>query len=275
MSADPRLATALVLIPLVLGITIYGTHAVFAGLCAVVILAAAWEWAALAGCLKRRWKALLLLPAALLLAACYRNIDGIMTLVIVGLSLAWWGLALALVIRQQEGGKFSPGPVLHAGIGLIVLAPAWVALVALHGGHGMQGPLLAACLFIMIWAADSGAYYVGQRWGRHKLASRVSPGKTREGLYGALGFGLVAAVLCSLPLQMTLYKFTLFLLVCLVTIAVSVVGDLTESMIKRNSGVKDSGGLLPGHGGALDRIDSLTAAAPVFFSGVLLMEGVS
>ena len=127
----------------------------------------------------------------------------------------------------------------------------------------------------MIWSADTGAYFVGQRWGRNKLASQVSPGKTREGLYGGLSLGLVAAVLCSLLLPLTLYKFILFLLVCLITIAMSVVGDLTESLIKRNSGVKDSGGLLPGHGGALDRIDSLTAAAPVFFSGILLLEGVS
>ena len=272
--ANPRIVTALVLIPVVLGITIYGTHGLFAGLCAVVILAGIWEWAGLAGSLKRSWKALLVLFVALLLTACYRNINGYMTMFIVGLSLAWWGGALILIIRQQGGRKFSPGLILHTGIGIVVLVPAWVSMVALHTGSDAQGPELVSCLFILIWSADTGAYYVGQRWGRNKLASHVSPGKTWEGLFGALGFGLLAAIVCSLLLQMTLYKFILFLLVCLITIAMSVVGDLTESMIKRNSGVKDSGGLLPGHGGALDRIDSLTAAAPVFFSGVLLMGGV-
>lgn len=272
--AKQRTVTALVLVPLVLGITIYGTHGLFAALCAVVILVGMWEWAGLAGPLKRRWKALPVLLAALLLATCYRNIHSLMTLFIVASSLAWWAVALVLVIHQQNGGKFGPGLLLHTGIGLIVLVPAWVSVVALHGGPDAQGPVVVTCLFILIWAADTGGYYVGQRWGRNKLASHVSPGKTREGLYGALGSGLVAAVPCSLLLQMTLYKFLLFLAVCLVTIAISVVGDLTESMIKRNSGVKDSGALLPGHGGVLDRIDSLTAAAPVFFSGVLLMGGV-
>ena len=275
MQVNPRVSTALVLIPLVLGVTIYGTHTVFASLCAVAILAGTWEWTGLAGPRQRRWKAGVLIVTALLLTACYFNINSIMTLYIVGFSLAWWVVALVLILRRQDGNNFSPQPVLHTGIGIIVLVPAWVSLVALHADPELQGPVLVACLFILIWMADTGAYYVGQRWGRKKLASRISPGKTREGLYGALGFGLCSAALFALALQMTLYKSILFVLVCLITMAMSVVGDLMESMIKRSGGVKDSGGLLPGHGGALDRIDSLTAAAPVFFTGVLLMERVN
>ena len=275
MKIRARVATALLLMPLVLGITIYGTHGLFAGLCAVIVLAGIWEWAGLAAPQKRRWKAFVLLLTALLLLVCYCNINSVMTLFIVGLSLAWWGVALLLIVRQQDGKKFSPGLMLQTGIGIIVLLPAWVALVALHAAPDMQGPVLVTCLFILIWSADTAAYYVGQRWGRNKLASQVSPGKTWEGLYGALGCGLLVATVYPLLLQMTLYKFILFLLVCLITIAMSVVGDLTESMIKRSGGVKDSGGWLPGHGGALDRIDSLTAAAPVFFTGVLLLERVS
>ena len=275
MQVNPRVSTALVLIPLVLGITVYGTHGLFAGLCAVVILAGIWEWTGLTGPRQRSRKAFVLIFTALLLTACYCNINSVMTLFIVGFSLAWWVVALILILRRQDGKKFSPRPILQTGIGIIVLVPAWVSLVALHADPELRGPVLVTCLFIMIWMADTGAYYVGQRWGRKKLASHVSPGKTWEGLYGALGFGLPTAALCSLLLQMTLYKSILFLLVCLLTISMSVVGDLTESMIKRSGGVKDSGGLLPGHGGALDRIDSLTAAAPVFFTGVLLMEGIN
>ena len=121
-------------------------------------------------------------------------------------------------------------------------------------------------LFVVVWSADTGAYYTGKRWGRHKLAVLVSPGKTLEGLFGAFGFGLAAALLCALLLlRAGPGELLPFLLVCAATIAVSVIGDLTESLIKRSGGVKDSGELLPGHGGALDRIDSLTAAAPVFF----------
>ena len=275
MQVNPRVRTALVLIPLVLGVTVYGTHGLFAGLCAVAVLAGIWEWTGLAGPRLKRWKVCVLIVTALLLTASYCNIDSVMTLFIVGFSLAWWVVALILILRRQDGKKFSPRPVLQTGIGIIVLVPTWVSLVALHAHPELQGPVLVTCLFILIWMADTGAYYVGQRWGRKKLVSQVSPGKTWEGLYGALGFGLCAAVLCTLVLQMTLYKSILFLLVCLITMAMSVVGDLTESMIKRSGGVKDSGGLLPGHGGALDRIDSLTAAAPVFFTGVLLLERVN
>ncbi len=275
IQVNPRVSTALVLIPLVLVVTVYGTHVLFAGLCAVAILAGTWEWTGLAGPRQRRWKAGVLIVTALLLTACYFNIGSIMTLFILGFSLAWWVVALVLILRRQDGKNFSPPAVLQTGIGIIVLVPAWVSLVALHAHPELQGPVLVACLFILIWMADTGAYYVGQRWGRKKLVSQVSPGKTWEGLYGALGFGMCAAAMSALMLQMTLYKSILFLLVCLITLAMSVVGDLLESMIKRSGGVKDSGGLLPGHGGALDRIDSLTAAAPVFFTGVLLMERVN
>ena len=272
---SPRVGTALVLMPLVLGVTIYGTHGLFAGLCALIVLAGIWEWAGLAGPWKTHWKVFMLVLTALFLAACYHNINSIATLFIVGSALAWWAVAPVLIMRQQDGRKFSPGLILHAGIGVTVLVPAWVAIVALHAEYDLQGPVLVTCLFILIWSADTGAYYAGQRWGRNKLASHISPGKTWEGLYGALGCGLFVAIICSLLLQTTLYKFILFLLICLLTITVSVIGDLTGSMMKRNGGVKDSGGLFPGHGGALDRIDSLTAAAPVFFTGVLLLEQVS
>ena len=275
LRSDTRIGTALVLMPLVLGITVFGTHALFAGMCAVIILAGIWEWAGLAGIRDRRRKAFMVVLTALLLTVCYRNIDSSMTLYIVGSSLAWWVLALVLIVRRQHGRNFSPGLMLQTGIGFIVLVPAWVSLVALHADPDLRGPVLVTCLLVVIWSADSGAYYVGQRWGRHKLASQVSPGKTREGLYAALGCGLFAAVICYLALQLTSYEFILFLLVSLITTAVSIVGDLAESMMKRSGGVKDSGGLFPGHGGALDRIDSLTAAAPVFFSGVLLLEAVS
>ena len=275
MRIDARMGTALTLMPLALGVTLYGDRELFAGVCAVAVLAGAWEWANLTPPRRLRWKILALVVAVLLLALCYRSIDGAAPLVIVGLSLLWWGVALGLILRCRDGIKFSPGQVLLAAIGVLVLGSVWVAMVALHGHPGANGPLLVSCLLVMIWAADSAAYFAGRRWGRRKLAVHISPGKTLEGLLAAFVAGLFAALICALLLlQMSLVELALFMLVCLVTIAMSVVGDLTESMIKRSGGVKDSGELLPGHGGVLDRIDSLTAAAPVFFSGVLLLEQV-
>ncbi|MCY4281391.1 MAG: phosphatidate cytidylyltransferase [Gammaproteobacteria bacterium] len=283
MALSARAGTALALMPLALGITLYGGRELFAGLCALVALAGAWEWAGLTAprhqrqqvlarkLLARRLSALGL--GILLLTLCYHNLDGIMTQVVMGLALLWWALALLLILRCRDGRDFSPAPLLQAIIGVLVLAPAWTALVALHASPELSGPVLVSCLFIMIWAADSGAYYVGRRWGKRKLVAHISPGKTVEGLLAALLSGLLAALLCALLLlQLSLVELALFMPVCLLAIAMSVVGDLTESLMKRSGGVKDSGGWLPGHGGALDRIDSLTAAAPVFFSGVLLLE---
>ena len=108
MQVNPRVSTALVLIPLVLGVTVYGTHGLFAGLCAVAVLAGIWEWTGLAGPRQRRWKAGVLIIAALLLTVCYCNINSVMTLFIVGFSLAWWVVALILILRRQGGKKFQP-----------------------------------------------------------------------------------------------------------------------------------------------------------------------
>jgi phosphatidate cytidylyltransferase len=150
---------------------------------------------------------------------------------------------------------------LAAGIaGFYVLVPAWLSLVSILQIPG-QGPGLLLLGLAMIWSADIGAYFAGHRWGRLKLAPQVSPGKTLEGVVGGLlGTVLTAGVggsLLGLPLAAMLP-------LGLCVAAISVVGDLTESMFKRSVGIKDSGTLFPGHGGVLDRIDSIAAAMPLF-----------
>ena len=129
-------------------------------------------------------------------------------------------------------------------------------------------------LFLLVWIADSAAYFVGRRWGHAKLAPVLSPGKTLAGVYGALVSAGLGGILLSFLFSASIAQILLCAFLCVVTVAISIVGDLYESLLKRRRGVKDSGQLLPGHGGMLDRIDSLTAAAPVFTLGILYLGWV-
>ncbi|MES1196791.1 MAG: phosphatidate cytidylyltransferase, partial [Steroidobacter sp.] len=126
-------------------------------------------------------------------------------------------------------------------------------------------------LLLIVAATDIGAYFTGRAFGKHKLAPRVSPGKTWEGVGGGLLSATVMAMVLSKWLSMPEVSFTML---CVVTAAFSIVGDLTESLFKRHAGLKDSGNILPGHGGVLDRIDSITAAAPVYVYGLMYLNAV-
>jgi phosphatidate cytidylyltransferase len=143
-------------------------------------------------------------------------------------------------------------------------------MVALHG-LGDTGPYFVLALFVIIWLADSGAYFAGRAFGRHKLSPHVSPGKTWAGVGGAVLATLTAAVLLVWGGASSGAGLAGLLLLAVVVTLVSIGGDLWESRLKREAGMKDSGSLLPGHGGMLDRIDSLLAAAPVFGLGVHLV----
>jgi phosphatidate cytidylyltransferase len=178
-------------------------------------------------------------------------------------AVAWWVAAFVWILAGTGRG----GSVGAAVAGLLVLVPAAVAIGRLTEFEPAGRELLFV-LVLLVAAADIGAYFGGRRFGRRKLAPRVSPGKTWEGLAsGVLGAG-VAGLAIGWALGM---PEPAWLGVCLAAVILSVVGDLLESMFKRRVGLKDSSGLLPGHGGVLDRVDSLTAAAPVFLLGLLLM----
>lgn len=264
-----RILTAIVLLGLVLLLLWRGTLAWLLGVFAAVALRAAWEWAGLCSGLTgaRRWLLLATLGASL--AGSY-VLPAPWTAVVLAAAVAWWALGLRLVLRYPALPDWLDRPLAQAAIILLALAPAWLALARLADG---QRPLLLLAL-ALVWAADSGAYLVGRRFGRRKLCPQVSPGKTVEGLLG----GLLGAALVGLiaGLAMGLGGLRLAALVGLVTAcaAVSVVGDLAESLFKRRAGVKDSSHLLPGHGGVLDRIDALIAAAPLFaLTAPLLVRG--
>lgn len=266
-----RVITAAALIPLmvwgVLGLPTGYIALIFAS----IVLCGAWEWGALAGwnqIYQRVAYTLSLVPVLFVVYWVSTQPNGLLVILLLG--LLWWVLACVAVVRFQKeksglsmGGAFKPTIV-----GWFILAPAWIALVALHG-MGEIGPYSVMFLMGLIWSADIGAYFVGKRWGRTRFASRVSPGKSLEGVAGAL----IVVGLVALPggefLGVDGDQQVEFVLLCLATVVISILGDLTESLIKRRAGVKDSGGLLPGHGGVLDRIDSLTAAAPFFAFGLM------
>ncbi len=271
-SLKKRVITAVILLPVVLGGVIVLPTPYFAVLLALAVLGGAWEWAGMAGWPTVQGRIVYVAAFALaLLSTAGLALNPIGSAVVICIGLAWWSVALAMVWRYQARGSVGVAPKwLRALVGWMVLLPAWVSMVVLHG-HDEQGVYLVLTLLAVIWSADIAAYFVGRRWGRRRLASRVSPGKSLEGAMGGLVAVLATGVVAGFAFGLAGGELWLFLILCLATASISVLGDLAESLFKRQVGLKDSGNLLPGHGGVLDRIDSLTAAAPLFTAGVLVI----
>ncbi len=254
-----RILTAIVLLGLVLLLLWRGTLVCLLAVFSAVALRAGWEWAGLCPGLPgaRRWLLVTVLGACM---AVLYALPVSWTAVTLAVGLAWWALALWLVLRFPSLPGWIDRPLVQAIIILLGLAPAWLALVRLADG---QRPLLLLCL-ALVWAADSGAYAIGRTLGKHKLCPRVSPGKTLEGLLGGLAGATLVGLVAGLGLGLDGLRLATLVGLTTACAAVSVVGDLAESLFKRHAGVKDSSHLLPGHGGVLDRIDALMAAAPLF-----------
>lgn len=261
-----RVLTALVLAVLV----VWGVFALpptaFSAIVAALMVLGAWEWSRLAGLTRATARLGYVLLVAALIAVFAGVANGSeAAFALLAAALLWWLAALIWVVRFPAGSgvwrRHGLGPALA---GCLVLVPTWAALVTIRGSFG---PDFLLVLLLLVWGADIGAYFAGRRWGRRKLAPRVSPGKTWEGFLGALG--VTAAVMAAAtPL---LGATPWFIAACLGAVLASVLGDLVESMFKRLVDVKDSSHLLPGHGGILDRIDSVTAAAPVYAAALLVM----
>ena len=272
-----RLLTAGILAPLVIwGILALSTPA-FAAVLAVFIILGGWEWGLVrTDTLILQFSYAVLVTLALLL--CWRLLQHerqYLSLILV-IGAVWWCCALYFVLVHPRYSQLWGSKAAKLIIGLCVLVPTWTALVMLHASP-VFGPHYVLYVTMLLWAADTGAYFGGRRWGKHKLAPGISPGKTREGVYSAALAVVVYAVIACYWFNSAGHAvngWLIFIGLSVLVFVFSVVGDLTESMFKRQVGVKDSGTLLPGHGGILDRIDSLTAAAPLFVAGLWLWKGL-
>jgi phosphatidate cytidylyltransferase len=263
-----RLITAAVLIPIVVGGVLWLSYAQFALFFAVFAVVGGWEWSRFL----RMNKPLLRVSYATIVAAvlllCWNYVIGnperVLAILITG--LVWWICALVLVYSYPKNDRIRSNRVLGMVIGLLVIVPCWIAIIELRNNFE-QGPYLVLFLVALIAVADSTAYFGGKKWGRNKLAPQVSPGKTWEGVISGLLGVSIFSFICAFAFEFLnddWQAIVAFIIICVVTAITSVLGDLSESMFKRQVGLKDSGKILPGHGGVLDRVDSLTAAAPLF-----------
>lgn len=265
-----RVFTALVLAALLLFLLLFSPWYLFALFMAFVLCLAAWEWSALAG-----WQSLparllyLVLTVCLGAAAAWLVWDGGYDLIRNALVIAcsWWALALLWVQGYPSSALLWKAPVMRSLMGWLVLISAWLALLFLRSEP--TGAMLVLWVILTVACADIGAYFTGRALGKRKLAPRVSPAKSWEGVAGGLCTAVAVALVFN-ALWGRSGDWWLVIAVIVPTVLASVVGDLFESMLKRHCGVKDSGRLLPGHGGVLDRIDGLTAAAPVFALALVL-----
>lgn len=274
-----RIITAVILAPLALIAILFLSIPWFELAIAGVVGIGAYEWANMSGICERPKKVVFMLAAiAICLSlSAYVDVDMIwyqgklhpLYHAILGIAAIWWMVSLAMVIAYPKYSAFwRNSRSIRSLFGLLTLIPTWVAIVALrtslHDIDHLYGASLIFYVLGIVWAADIGAFFVGVKFGRHKLRPNVSPGKSLEGLVGGIAASFAIIAFAALHYQVEPSRIWLHLLIGGITVGVSALGDLNESMLKRCAGIKDSGKILPGHGGVLDRIDSLTAAFPVF-----------
>ncbi len=296
-----RIITAAILATVVVSAVLMLPSDYFSLLIAIIVLIGAWEWLNLIdinSSAKRAvfigtlifamvfihlWTYILeaLVPVMDNLATKYkfelediRKQSGLLEWLLIPAVLFW--LLVMLLIRKapQEMLTLQLRLRYKSLIGWGILLASWMFLSRLRTFYGSE---LTLYLLLLIWTADIAAYFSGKKWGKTKLAPDISPGKTVEGVYGALVSAAVCAIILCIVLSIIYGKPVTFMvagdliLLSIITVQISVYGDLFFSLVKRQRGVKDSGNLLPGHGGVLDRIDSLIAAAPIFYAGIYLI----
>ena len=282
----PRIITALVLVTVAVAAVFKLPAVYFSLFIGIIVLLAAWEWTSLAGIDKllsklifflalivpmlavQFWTVFLELLAQAMEWPGVKEYSGALDWLVIGPVFFW--VVMMVLIRKvpQELLKLDLKSKYKAFIGWFVLLSAWMFLSKLRAYYGSE---MAMYFLVLIWAADIAAYFTGKKFGKDKLAEFISPGKTVQGMYGALLSGVLCGVVLSLFYGFPFMIATDFALLSVLTVLISIYGDLFFSLVKRNKGVKDSGSLVPGHGGVLDRVDSVIAAAPFYYAGILLI----
>ena len=284
-----RILTAIILAPLALAGILFLPNDIFRYVVAAILLLGAYEWANMSGITARIEKAFftIFVGAICAILIVSVNADSIwiddkllnpLYYAILQISALWWLVSLGMILAYPRYSSFWKNSRSIRGVfGILTLIPTWVAIVSLRSSLYVDDPFYGASLLFyvlgIVWAADVGAFFVGVKFGKHKLRPSVSPGKTLEGLMGGVMASLAIIAFAALHYEIEEpSRIWLHVLIGVITVGVSALGDLNESMFKRCAGIKDSGKILPGHGGIMDRIDSLTAAFPVFaFCYIVLM----
>ncbi|AOT07539.1 phosphatidate cytidylyltransferase [Pseudoalteromonas luteoviolacea] len=274
-----RIMTSAVLAPLALILVFYTPLSLFSVIAASIVLLGAWEWASLMGISKPLYRLVYVAITGVFITILHFHwpIESLWhsgKLVadanyVFTLAAAWWIVATLLVMRYPKMAKsWSQGLVMPAIAGFLTLIPLWLALNVLRSAEYQAseqfGSVLIMVVLGIVWSADIGAYFAGKNLGKRKLMPNVSPNKTIEGLIGGLITAVVFVLIFCYCSNVEHKQWLLYGVLTVVIALFSAIGDLLESMFKREAGLKDSGSCLPGHGGILDRIDSLTAAAPMF-----------
>ncbi|HDY83853.1 MAG TPA: phosphatidate cytidylyltransferase [Halieaceae bacterium] len=271
-----RVITALIMAGLFLAAIIFLPLPGLALLFGVLVSMGAWEWTRLAGLNSATARVLYVLVLVAVLVALYsycqlgKAPSREQVQPFLGVACLWWSFSMLWVKGYPASAMLWRTVAMRSLMGQLILAPAWMSTVFLLSFP--RGGVLMVVMILVVAVADIGAYFSGKNFGKHKLAERVSPAKTWEGFWGGMVCCVLLAVLLwyLLPDRAAHISLGSVVAVTVATALASVVGDLTVSMVKRESGVKDSGSLLPGHGGMLDRLDSICGAAPVFALGLLL-----
>lgn len=265
-----RLLTTILLLPIAIAGILFLPSKYIAVISGALIMIAAWEWLQMS--VAKTVKIRLLLLSALALVAYSLLIAGLQPMWMYYFALLWWLCALIGVCYYPNGKGIWKQISLQPLIGIVMFVPSWLAFNMLNA-QVTFGPVWVLLGCALIWGADIGAYCAGKLWGKTKLIQEVSPGKTWAGLYGGLATGCLIMLVFYFWYKPD-FNLIYAMWLAIITVIFAVIGDLYESMTKRIYGVKDSGKIIPGHGGMYDRIDSMLSAFPIYFLGLQILNNL-